>query len=95
MQRERIIEQLDHMVESGRITPEEAARLRAAEGTAEFDAVLNEVRARHAGALTQAAVADGGMRQEEADALLERVRHGEHPEGLRSRLRRHGPGQPT
>jgi polyhydroxyalkanoate synthesis regulator phasin len=90
MQRERIIEQLDTMVESGRITPEEAARLRAAEGTADFDAAINDVRARHAGAHMEAAVADGGMSQEEADGLLARVRQGEHPEGLRSRLRRHG-----
>jgi hypothetical protein len=95
MQRERIIEQLDHMVESGRVTPEEAARLRATEGTAEFDAAINEIRARHAGAHMEAAVADGGMSQEEADGLLERVRQGEHPEGLRSRLRRHRPGRHT
>jgi polyhydroxyalkanoate synthesis regulator phasin len=95
MQGERIIEQLDSMVESGRITPEEAARLRATEDTAEFDAAINEIRARHAGAHMEAAVADGGMSREEADGLLERVRHGEHPEGLRARLRRYRPGGAT
>ena len=37
MQQERIIEQLEKMVASGRVTPEEADRLRATAGTAEFD----------------------------------------------------------
>ena len=48
MQPERIIEQLGKMTASGRITPEEAARLRAAAGTAEFDVVMGSIRARHA-----------------------------------------------
>jgi hypothetical protein len=34
MRQERIIEQIDKMVASGRITEEEAAQLRATEGTA-------------------------------------------------------------
>jgi hypothetical protein len=37
VQQERIIEQLEKMAASGRITPEDAARLRTAAGTAEFD----------------------------------------------------------
>ncbi len=59
MQQERIIEQLEKMVASGRITPEEAARLRASAGTPEFDAVMGEIRARHAQVHTDAAVAAG------------------------------------
>ena len=48
MQEERIIEQLDNMVAAGRITPDEAARVRATAGTAEFHAALGAIRARHA-----------------------------------------------
>ena len=92
MKEQRIIEQMDKMVESGRITEEEAAQLRATEGTADFEAAVGAVRARHAGAHVEAAIADGEMSQEEADAYLERLRSGEHPEGLRARLRMHRTG---
>jgi polyhydroxyalkanoate synthesis regulator phasin len=88
MQYERIIEQLDKMVASGRLTPEEAERLRATAGTAGFDEALAAVRTRHARAHTDAAVADGRMSPEDAEALLERVRDGEHSAELRSRIRR-------
>jgi hypothetical protein len=91
MQEKRIMQQLDKMVASGRITPEEAARLRAAEGTPEFEGAVSAIRVRHASAHVEAAVADGAMGQEEADGHLGRLREGEHPEGLRARLRRHGP----
>ncbi len=60
MQPERIIEQLDKMVASGRITPEEAARLRATAGTSEFDSAMGAVRARHA----QVHNGRGGCRRE-------------------------------
>jgi hypothetical protein len=91
MQEERIMQQLDTMVASGRVTAEEAARLRAAEGTPEFERAVGAIRVRHAGAHLEAAVADGAMEKEEADGHLRRLRDGEHPEGLRARLRRHGP----
>jgi polyhydroxyalkanoate synthesis regulator phasin len=87
MQSERIIEQLDRMVAAGRITDEEAARLRATAGTPEFDAAMAAVRARHARAHTDAAVAEGRISTEEAEALLDRVRAGEHSAALRSRIR--------
>ena len=45
MNDDRILQQVDRMVASGRITDEEAAALRAAEGTPEFDAVVGVVRA--------------------------------------------------
>ena len=89
MKDERIIQQLDRMVASGRITEEEAMQLRTAEGTPEFDAVVGTIRARHAGTHMEAAVAEGDMSQEEAESYLERLRHGEHPKGLRARLRMH------
>jgi polyhydroxyalkanoate synthesis regulator phasin len=87
MRPERIVEQVDKMVRSGRITPEEAERLRATEGTTDFEAAVAAIRARHAGAHMSSAVANGVMSQEEADGYVERLRKGEHPVGLRARLR--------
>jgi polyhydroxyalkanoate synthesis regulator phasin len=89
MQENRIVRQVDRMVASGRITEEEAAQLRAAEGTPGFDAVVGTIRARHAGAHMEVAVAEGDMSQDEADDYLARLRSGEHPKGLRARLRMH------
>ncbi|HVA05548.1 MAG TPA: hypothetical protein VNG12_02290 [Acidimicrobiales bacterium] len=91
MKEQRIIEQVDEMVESGRITEEEATQLRAAEGTPEFDAAVGAIRARHAGARMESAIAEGEISQEEADGYLERLRSGEHPKGLRARLAKHRP----
>ncbi len=91
MKRERIITQVDKMVASGRITEAEAERLRATEGTADFDAAIAGIRARHASAQMESAVGAGEMSQEEADRYLDRLRSGEHPEGLRARLRKHRP----
>ncbi|HEX3393098.1 MAG TPA: hypothetical protein VHS52_01110 [Acidimicrobiales bacterium] len=93
----RLLARLDHMVESGRVTEDEAARLRAADGPQEIDHAVGAIRLRHAGARLDAAVADGDMSREEADGFLERLRNGEHPRGLRSDLaklrpRRHSPG---
>jgi hypothetical protein len=87
MQPDHIIEQLEKMVASGRITPEEAVRLRATAGTAEFDSVLGQIRARHARVHTDAAVAAGRMSGEEADATLDRVRRGEHTAALRAHIK--------
>jgi hypothetical protein len=83
----RMMERLDAMVANGRITAEEAAQLRASEGTAAFDDVVAHVRARHAQAHTDPAVAEGTMSQEEADGLLRRVLAGEHSAQLRKLVR--------
>jgi polyhydroxyalkanoate synthesis regulator phasin len=87
MQQERIIERLDDMVAAGRLTAEEAGRLRVAAGTAEFDVELANVRARHAQVHTDAAVATGTMSADDAAAALERVRGGEHSTELRRHIR--------
>ena len=71
MDPQRMMERLDAMVSNGRITDEEAVQLRATQGTPAFDDVVARIRARHAQAHTESAVADGTMRQEEADGLLE------------------------
>ena len=95
MRRERIIEQIDKMVASGRITEDEAARLRATEGAAEFDSVVGAIRARHASVHMESAIAGGEMSQEEADRYLASLRKGEHPKGLRTRLSQHPPRRHT
>ena len=87
MEQERIIDQLDRMVASGRITTEEAACLRAAAGTPEFDAVMATIRARHARVHTDAAVAAGTMSPQDAEASLERVRDGDRSSELRRHIR--------
>jgi hypothetical protein len=87
MEQKRIIEQLDRMVASGRISLDEASRLRAAEGTPDFDAVMASIRARYARVHTDAAVAASAMSPEEAEASLEWVRGGDHSGELRRRLR--------
>jgi hypothetical protein len=87
MNHQRILEQLDRMVASGRITSEEANRSRGADGTTEFDAVMTDIRARHAQAHTDVAVAAGTMRPEDAAAALEPVRQGDHSADLRRHIR--------
>ena len=87
MQRDRVLERLDEMVSSGRINPDEAAELRAAAGAAEFDGVMASIRARHAQAHTDAAVAAGTLSAEDAERSLARVRGGEHSADLRRHIR--------
>ncbi|HEV3351675.1 MAG TPA: permease [Acidimicrobiales bacterium] len=87
MDPQRMMERLDAMVSNGRITVEEAAQLRSTDGTPAFDDAVAGIRARHAQAHTDPAVADGTMSQEEADGLLERVLAGEHSTELRKQVR--------
>jgi hypothetical protein len=84
--RTRLIESLDRMVASGRVTEEEAVRLRAASSSAEFDAAVREIRVRHATPKLVAAVEGGTMTQADADTALEQLRAGEHSGTLRARL---------
>jgi CHASE3 domain sensor protein len=88
MNRKRLLERLDHMVESGQVTAEEAGRLRSATTDAEFEAATVAIRTRHASASMSAAVEAGDMTQVEADTNLARVRNGEHPRGLRAHVAR-------
>ena len=91
MNGKRIIKQLDQIVAAGRMTEVEAARLRETAGTPAFDAAMGVVRARHASAQMDGAVRSSEMTQGEADAYLDRLREGEHPQGLRARLAKHRP----
>jgi polyhydroxyalkanoate synthesis regulator phasin len=92
---ERILQQLDKMVASGRITEDEAADLRAAAGTEQFEGAVGVIQARHAGEHMESAIAAGEMTQDEADAYLDRLRRGDHPKGLRARLTKHRPRRHT
>jgi polyhydroxyalkanoate synthesis regulator phasin len=87
---DRMMEQLDRLVETGRINDAEAQRLRATRGTAEFALALNEVRARHAGVYVDRAVSEGRMSADEARRYLDRVRAGDHSRQLRSEIRGSG-----
>jgi polyhydroxyalkanoate synthesis regulator phasin len=87
VQTDHIMEQLDKMVAAGRVTAEEAARLRATAGTSGFDEALASIRARHAQAHTDRAVEAGRLTEEEADGYLARVRDGEHSRELRSAIK--------
>jgi hypothetical protein len=89
--RDRLLPRLGPMVESGRLTPEEAERLRGATDSSEFNGAVREIRVRHAGMQLDAAVADGRTTRVEADGFLDRLRRGEHGRFLRSRL--HGGGR--
>jgi hypothetical protein len=75
------------LVASGRVTPDEAARLRETAGTSEFDAAIAAVRARHAQAHTDLAVEEGRMSEDEAHGYLECVRGGEHSRALRAHIK--------
>ena len=73
-------------------TEEEADSLRTANSNEDFDEVVRRIRVRHVTAGLSAAVEAGDMTAEEADRVVERLRSGEHPTGLRANLRRHRAG---
>jgi hypothetical protein len=79
---------LDKLVASGRLTAEEADRLRAAEPSGQAEDVLTDIRARHAAASLETAVAAGTLSREEVDEILGQIRSGEHSPDLRARVRR-------
>ena len=85
--RDRLLGRLDRMVEAGRVTDEEAQRLRAAANPAETDAAVGAIRARHAGGKLEAAVACGALTRAEADDILRRLRGGDHSAALREEVR--------
>lgn len=90
--RQRLLAQLDKMVESGRVTDEEAAQLRAAgDDHDQFDRVIRNIRQRHASPKLDAAVQAGEMTAEEATGHLADLGHGSHDAELRAHLRHHRP----
>lgn len=84
----RLPRKLDKLVASGRLTAEEADRLRSAEPTGQVEGVLTSIRVRHAAASLQTAVDSGQLDRAEADRILAQLRAGEHSPELRARVRR-------
>jgi hypothetical protein len=84
---DRLVDRLDRMVESGRVTEQEAGRLRTAAAPGEFEEGILDIRLRHAGTTLDPAVHEGSLTREEADTFLGRLRNGEHPGALRAQLR--------
>jgi hypothetical protein len=80
--RKRLFERVARMLRSGRITGDEAERLRCAAGSSQFNAIVGEIRGRYAGARLDQAVEDGRLTREEANVLLGRLQDGEHPRFL-------------
>ena len=78
---------LDKMVESGRVTAEEADRLRTGDPEV-VDGTVVGIRARHARSRLDAAVAAGAVSRQEAERILTRVWAGEHSPELRALLNR-------
>jgi len=92
MKQAKILAQVHAMVAAGRITQEEAANLRSATGSDEFDRAMGAIRARHASAHIESAGASGEMAQDEGEQYLAELRNGGHPKGLRARLVKHRRG---
>lgn len=86
----RVPRRLDRLVSSGRLTAEEADRLRVGADGEVDEEVLVGIRARHAAAKLDAGVAAGEIDREEADAIRVRLLSGEHSAELRARLNRLG-----
>jgi hypothetical protein len=79
---------LDKLVEAGRITTDEAERLRAGD----TGAVVG-IRVRHGTARLEQAVEEGQITKEEGDRLLARLRAGDDPAELRAELNQMVRGQ--
>lgn len=84
----RLFGRLEKMVAAGRITDEEAARLRAAAESGDLDAEVGRIRRGHVHAKVEAAVEEGSLTAAEAEKVLEQVENGAHPRVLRTLLRR-------
>ena len=93
--RPRLMRRLDSMVASGRVTDEEAARLRAASSNDEFDEAVRGIRLRHAQTRLDTAVEGGDMTREDADGFIARLGAGEHPRSLRAHLGKFRPRRPS
>jgi hypothetical protein len=82
---------VDKMLAAGRVTEDEAARVHtAAEAGADVDAVVGEIRLRHARDWVDREVQRGRMTRADADDILERLGRGDDPGPLRGLRRRRG-----
>lgn len=84
----RLVERLDKMIRAGRLTEEDAERLRASAESGDLDDAAREIQLKHARARVTAAVEGGRLTQEQAHAFFDRLDKGEDPRFLRGLLRR-------
>ena len=84
----RMASRIDKMLAAGRITEEEADRVRAAAESGDLGTAVNEIRARHVREWVAHQVQAGHLSQADADEVLERAERGEDPGSIRSALRR-------
>jgi hypothetical protein len=96
---QRLLPRLDEMVRRGRITEDEAQRVRSAATEDERASALDDIRRRHVRERVAAELADGNLSQIDATSLLDVVDRCGPPRtpathaGTRSRiLMRSGPG---
>ena len=89
----RLLQRLDKLVEAGRLTEDEAARLRAVADADELEEAARAIQLRHARARVDDGVTKGAVTRDEADDLLDRLDRGEDPRLLRGLRRRLGRGQ--
>jgi hypothetical protein len=82
----RFESRLDKMVQAGRVSEEEAARLRAADPATRGE-MIRQIQLRHAGARLEEEVRAGRATSGDADDILARLAKGESPRIL-GRLRR-------
>lgn len=79
--------QLAHLQATGKVTADEALAMQSGEPE-QSEAVMTDVRSRHAKSRLDDAVAAGAISEDEAADLLRQVRHSGHAAGLRSRINR-------
>ena len=84
---DHLIRSIHTLLESGQVTAEEAAALKARVHDGNHDEVVVAIRVKHADAALSAAVSNGSMTREDADDYLRRLRAGEHSSSLRADLR--------
>jgi len=87
----KLLRQLDRLVNAGRITTQEAERLRSAGTDQEFEDQLRYIRRRHVRGQVRAAASRGLLSQTEADDLLQSFERTGDPHllsDLRRRLQR-------
>jgi hypothetical protein len=83
------------MQQTGRLTAAEAAALKSADDEPTREAVLGGIRARHITARLAGGVGDGRIAAEQAQALAERARAGEHRRELRAAVNKALKAEPT
>jgi hypothetical protein len=81
---------LDKMVAAGRLTDDEAARLRAAKSAVEREDLARAIQVRHARRRIDEAVENGRLTEAEAKDYVDRLDSGEDLKFLRGLRRRSG-----